>query len=83
VLGAGGARAPPLIAGSDLDRPRLPFLYVANIYFSCFKGMLRLFLMDVAKVDREMLYMLQVFQRHVASVCSKCFICSRGMFQAF
>ena len=22
-----------------------------------------------------MLYMLQVFQRHVASVCSKCFIC--------
>ena len=27
--------------------------------------------------------MLQVFQRHVASVCSKCFICFRHMLQAF
>jgi hypothetical protein len=39
--------------------------------------MLQLFRMDIAKIDREMLhmlYMLQVFQRHIASVCSKCFI---------
>jgi hypothetical protein len=37
--------------------------------------MLQLFFMDVAKVDQGMLYILQVFQKHVASVCSKCFIC--------
>jgi hypothetical protein len=30
-----------------------------------------------------MLYILQVFQRHVASVCSKCFICFRRTLQAF
>ena len=39
--------------------------------------MLQLFHFDVAKVDRGMLHMLhilQVFQRHVASVYSKCFI---------
>jgi hypothetical protein len=44
--------------------------------------------MDVAKVDRRMLHMLQVFQRHIASVCSKCFqtyvatVCSK-MFHLF
>ena len=27
--------------------------------------------------------MLQVFHRHVASVCSKCFVCFRRMLQAF
>jgi hypothetical protein len=39
---------------------------------------------DVAKVDHDVAYvakcsrsMLQVFQRHVASVCSKYFICFR------
>jgi hypothetical protein len=41
--------------------------------------MLQLFHLDVANVDRGMLHMLhtmlQVFQRHVASVCSKSFIC--------
>jgi hypothetical protein len=37
--------------------------------------MLHLFCLDVAEVDRGMLQMLQVFQRHVASVYSKCFIC--------
>jgi hypothetical protein len=39
--------------------------------------------MDVAKVDRGMLHMLhilQLFHRHVASVCFECFIYSRGMF---
>ena len=33
--------------------------------------------MDVAKVDQRMLHMLhmlQVFQRHIASACLKCFI---------
>jgi hypothetical protein len=53
------------------------FPYVANVCFRCFsrfKGMLQLFLMDVAKVDRGILHMLQVFQKHVA-ICSKYFIC--------
>jgi hypothetical protein len=65
---------------AGIDRPRLPLTYVENICFRCFshfKGMLQLFLMDVAKVDRgmlHMLHMLQVVQKHVASVCSKCFI---------
>jgi len=36
---------------------------------------LQLFLMDVAKVDQGMLQMLQVFQKHVGSICSKYFIC--------
>jgi hypothetical protein len=31
--------------------------------------------MDVAKVDRGILHMLRVFQKHVASLCSKYFIC--------
>jgi len=37
--------------------------------------MLQLFYFDVAKVDQGMLHMLQVFQMHVTSVCSDCFIC--------
>ena len=67
--------APTPMAG--IDRPRLPLPYVANVCFKCFsylKSMLELFLIDVAKVDRDMLHMLQVFQKHVANVCSKCFI---------
>jgi hypothetical protein len=36
--------------------------------------MLQLFHLDVAKVDQGMLYMLQVFRRHVARVCSNYFI---------
>jgi hypothetical protein len=39
--------------------------------------MLHLFHMDVAEVDRGMLHMLQLSQRHVASVCFECF---RSMF---
>jgi hypothetical protein len=35
--------------------------------------MLHLFHMDVAEVDRGMLHMLQLSQRHVASVCFECF----------
>jgi len=41
--------------------------------------MLQLFHLDIAKVDQGILHMLQVFQRHVASVCSKYFI----YFQAY
>jgi hypothetical protein len=62
-----------LIAG--VDRPRLLLPYVANICFRCFsrfKGILQLFLLDVANVDQRMLYILQVFQKHVANVYSKC-----------
>jgi hypothetical protein len=58
VLGAGGACAPSLAASSDpngwnrLAQASPP--YIANVYFRCFsrfKGMLQLFLEDVAKVD--------------------------------
>jgi hypothetical protein len=48
------------------------------VCFKCFRHfrcMLQLFHFDVAKVDQEMLYMLQVLQKYVASVCLKCFIC--------
>jgi len=36
--------------------------------------------MDVAKVDREMLHMLQLFQGHVACICFECFRYFRAMF---
>ena len=61
--------APTPMAG--IDRPRLFLSYVANVCFRCFsrfKGMLQLFLMDVAKVDRG---------------CCTCCKCFRGMLQAF
>jgi hypothetical protein len=60
---------------AGIDRPRLPFPYVANVCFRCFsrfKGMLQLFLMDVAKVDWDVAY--------VASVSETC--CKR-MFKMF
>jgi hypothetical protein len=48
------------------------------------------FRMDVAKLDWDVAYvakvfvgMLQLFQRHVASVCSKWFIYFRCMLQTF
>jgi hypothetical protein len=50
---------------------------VASVCFECFKrfrGMLQVFYMDVAKVDRNVLYVAMVVQ-YVASVCSKYFIC--------
>jgi len=42
--------------------------------------MLHLFHMDVAKVDRGVLHMLHMFQRHVARVCFECLRCFKGMF---
>jgi hypothetical protein len=58
VLGAGGACASSLAASSNPnDWNRMAQAsppYVANVYFRCFsrfKGMLQLFIMDVAKVD--------------------------------
>jgi hypothetical protein len=70
--------APILLDGIDQPRPLSP--YIANVRFNCFKyfrGMLQSFHMNVAKADQgmlHMLHMLQVFKRHVASVCSNCFI---------
>jgi hypothetical protein len=40
-------------------------MYVAVVSYGCYK------------TRSGMLYILQVFQKHVASVCSKCFICFR------
>jgi hypothetical protein len=81
VLVALELRAPQLTTGSNPEgwnRPAQASLpYVANVCFRCFsrfKGMLQLFLMNVAKVDWGMLHILQAFQKHVANICSKCFI---------
>jgi hypothetical protein len=57
-------------------------LHVASIYFKCFKcfrGMLQIFYIDVAKVDRDVAHVAMVF----SSVCPKCFICFRHMLQVF
>jgi hypothetical protein len=71
---------------SGRNRPAsLPLPYFAYVCFKCFRRfeyILHLYYMDVAKLDRRMLYMLhmlQLFQRRVASVCFKCF---RGMFHS-
>jgi hypothetical protein len=68
----GGARA-PRPESTDWSQPLLP--YVANVCFKCFRyfrGMLQVFRMDVAKVDREVAY--------VASVSDAC--CKR-LFEMF
>jgi hypothetical protein len=89
VRWVGGAHAPPLTVGSHpkagIDRPRLS-PYVTNACFKCFRSILHVFHMDVAKLDRDVAYikcfrgMLQVFQRHVASVSKAC--CKR-LFEMF
>jgi hypothetical protein len=46
--------------------------------FRCFRGVLQVFHIDVAKVDRDVAYVLHMLQwlyTYVASVYSKCFIC--------
>ena len=70
---ASGARAPLLPLAPTL-RPEstapAPSPYVANICFKCFRcfgGVLQVFHMDVAKVDRDGAY--------VASFSFQCFIC--------
>jgi hypothetical protein len=67
---------------AEINRPRPPFSYVANICFKCFRcfrGMLLVFCMDVAKVDRDIAYfasvlrgMLQAFVQNVSSVSDVC-----------
>jgi hypothetical protein len=69
VVGASSARALWLAAGSypdDRNRLARPFLpYVAYLYFKLFRRfrcMLQLFHLDVAKVDRRMLYILHTLK---------------------
>ena len=50
--------------------------------FICFRHILQMFYLDVAKVDL-VLHMLQQLQTYVASVCFKCFSCFRHMLQVF
>jgi hypothetical protein len=50
-------------------------LHVASVCFNCFRGMLQVFYIDVAKVDRDVAHVTIVF----SSVCLKCFICFRHM----
>ena len=49
--------------------------HVSEVCYKCFIRILQKYI--------GMLHMLQVFQRHVASVCSKYFICFKRMLQAF
>jgi hypothetical protein len=67
--------------------PGLPFPYVANVCFKCircFRGMLQLLHMDVAKVDRDVAhftYFCKCFPLYVASILKKYFIYFRHMLQ--
>jgi hypothetical protein len=79
--GAGGVRALRLATGSDdPDGRNQPVWFFPHLYCICMFQVFQvfqiyeLFNVDVAKVDREILHMLQVFQRHILSVCSKYFI---------
>jgi hypothetical protein len=86
VLARRGSLLAPTLTGR-INRPNLPSLML-HLYISSVSDLLdiccKCFYLDVAKVDRTMLHMLQVFQRHVASICSKCLICfSRRMLQSF
>jgi hypothetical protein len=56
--------------------------HVATICFMCFRCMLHIFHLDVAKVDL-VLHMLQWLYTYVASVCIKCFSCFKCMLQVF
>jgi hypothetical protein len=56
--------------------------HVASVYFKCFKcfrGMLQVFYIDVAKVDQDVVHVAMVF----SSVCPTCFICFRHLLQVF
>lgn len=82
VLGASGARAPQLAVGSDPTTGiywlRLPLPYFANVWFRClnrFKGILQLFLMDVAKVAGMF--------AHIAYVASVSEACCKRLFKIF
>jgi hypothetical protein len=92
VTHAGGTHALPLRGRNQSSlaslSPSMLQMYVLSI-LDVIRGILQLFHMDVAKVDRDVAFvancfrgMLQLFQRHVASVCLKCFICFRRMLQA-
>ena len=54
-------------------------LHVASICFKYFKGMLQVFYIDVAKIDRDVAHVAMVF----SSVGPKCFIFFRRMLQVF
>jgi hypothetical protein len=54
-------------------------LHVVSVYFKCFRGMLQVFYIDVARVDRDVAHtcMLQAYDLSVSDVsiiCCKCFI---------
>ena len=62
--------------------------HVANVcfkYFICFRGMLQVFYMDVAKVDWDVAYVASISEaccksRSGCCICCKCF---RGILRAF
>jgi hypothetical protein len=78
----------PKSTGSD---PPLP--HVVNVYFRCFKGVLQLFHIDVAKLDRHvfahiasvsevccksLFKMYHLFEMYVENILSGCCICYKG-----
>ena len=55
--------------------------YVANICFKCYRGMLQVFYIIVAKVDQDVAHVaMRMFQAYIPNVssvldvCCKCFI---------
>jgi hypothetical protein len=57
----------------------IPKLYVASVYFNCFRGMLYVFYIDVVKVDQDVAHVAMVF----SSLCPKYFIYFRCILQVF
>jgi hypothetical protein len=66
-----------LLVGLGPPRVRTP-----TVCFMCFRCMLHMFHLDVAKVDL-VLHMLQWLYTYVASVCFKCFSYFKRMLQLF
>jgi hypothetical protein len=66
---------------SSSRRPHQDTSHVANVSFKCFryfKGMLQMFHMDVAKVNRDIAHVIMVVY-----LCFKCMFCFRRMLQVF
>jgi hypothetical protein len=83
--GTGGARAPlALTPTTRIDRPRLPSPMLQCIFqvFQSFQMYVAVVSYGCCKNRLGMLHMLQVFQKHVVSICSKCSI-SRCRLQSF
>jgi len=59
----------------------LDVAYVALVIHACFKSIFQEHVSSVSSISERMLQMfyLNVANSYVASICSECFICFRGM----